>query len=155
MADNGINKFTDEILARHQYRRMASVGTLSFFAESAATAEASLLLLGKTDARRKRLSFSAVRGGGALDHEVILSKTGSRRLFAGELSVGFSLNGCARWRRQFGARSSVDGGREGVEAEEEVISGDAEEDALQETIEKSKKVLARQKDLLRQGYVVE
>ncbi|KAK1290655.1 hypothetical protein QJS10_CPB18g01389 [Acorus calamus] len=137
---------------------MASVGTLSFFAESAATAEASLLLLGKTDARRKKLGFSAVRGGGALDHGVNISKTGSRRLFAGELWVSFSLNGlrrrcgCDRGRvsRQFGVRSSVDGDREGEEAEEEVISGDAAEDALQEVIEKSKKVLARQKDLLRQ-----
>ncbi|KAK1283665.1 hypothetical protein QJS10_CPB21g00626 [Acorus calamus] len=139
---------------------MASTGSLSFSFESAVTAEASLLR-SKSHLRRSRLGF-VFRGGGSPYRGVGLSKTGFRGLFGGELLLGFSSNGLRTHCRCGGGRvlggfrvrgvgeSGSEGGGEEEVVEERGSGSDAEEDALQATIEKSKKVLAMQKDLLQQ-----
>ncbi|KAK1284310.1 hypothetical protein QJS10_CPB21g00617 [Acorus calamus] len=139
---------------------MASTGSLSFSFESAVTAGASLLR-SKSHLRRSRLGF-VFRGGGSPYRGVGLSKTGFRGLFGGELLLGFSSNGLRTHCRCGGGRvlggfrvrgvgeSGSEGGGEEEVVEERGSGSDAEEDALQATIEKSKKVLAMQKDLLQQ-----
>ncbi|KAK1260427.1 hypothetical protein QJS04_geneDACA019469 [Acorus gramineus] len=139
---------------------MASIGSLSFSVESAVTAEASLLR-SKSHLRRSRLGF-VFREGGSPYRGVGLSKTRFRELFGGELLLGFSSNGLRTHCRCGGGRvlggfrvrgvgeSGSEGGGEEEVVEERGSGSDAEEDALQATIEKSKKVLAMQKDLLQQ-----
>ncbi|KAF8390190.1 hypothetical protein HHK36_024712 [Tetracentron sinense] len=133
---------------------MASIGSLSFIVET--TMENSVLL---RSGNHRRPSFASLASQLRNFHDCGLNGSKfwciSPKVVSGEAFSGLSsncekmINGCGRvhpWRSKHLKAT----GKDSVEGKD----GDESEDALQATIEKSKKVLAMQRDLLQQSREV-
>ncbi|XP_058083400.1 granule-bound starch synthase 2, chloroplastic/amyloplastic-like isoform X2 [Magnolia sinica] len=129
----------------------SSLGSLSFFI---GTVMENSVLLSNRSGHQRRYAINAFHGKSSLDSGVSSCKFGFQKLADRENFAGISSNGRntidQHRRRKFGWRkglratdkNAVKGGNED--------SDDDVPDSLQETIEKTKKVLALQKDLLQQ-----
>jgi starch synthase len=139
--------------AKPRTHTMASMGSPPFTIE---TKSDSSMLLHSANSRRPRFLFFAYRPRKPLDSSGNTGLSFGYSKAAGENYASLSLScdrligGCSRGQQRRITRPKATGGGF-VEGED---GGDEVEDALEATIEKSKKVLAMQRDLLQQVFFV-